>query len=510
MRTCIVLFGVLVASAYGAVSSAAQESTVRNDAALKVGSKKFTESVVLGEILTHLARHTGGSAEHFSEMGGTRLLWNALLNGDIDVYPEYTGTITQEILANQGIGGLEQIRSALQAQGIGVSAPLGFNNTYAIGMKEEMAERLGIKRISDLTAHPGLRLGFSNEFMNRGDGWPGLRQRYALPQQDVKGLDHDLAYRGLESDGLDVMDLYSTDAEIKFYRLRTLQDDLGYFPEYRVVLLYRQDMARRSPAVIDQLLQLEGLIPAAEMVAMNARAKLDKVPAAQVAADFLRVRLGIGIQVEHQGLWQRLVQRSGEHLLLVGLSLAASILLAIPLGVVAARRRHLGQVILGIVGVVQTIPALALLVLMIPLLGIGMPSALAALFLYSLLPIVRNTYTGLSEISPPIRESALALGLSPGARLRLIELPLASRSILAGIKTSAVINVGFATLGALIAAGGYGQPILTGIRLADSAMILEGAVPAAVLALAVQGAFEGIERLFVPLGLRLKAAGEAQ
>jgi osmoprotectant transport system permease protein len=189
---------------------------------------------------------------------------------------------------------------------------------------------------------------------------------------------------------------------------------------------------------------------------------------------------------------------------LVGISLAAAITVAIPLGIAAARRPRLGAVILSGAGVIQTIPSLALLVFMIPWLGLGAKPALVALFLYSLLPIIRNTATGLRDIPPSLRESAEALGLPPGARLRQIELPLASRAILAGIKTAAVINVGTATIGALIAAGGFGQPILTGVRLYDLSMILfEGAIPAAVLALAVQGAFDLAERFLVPRGLRL-------
>jgi osmoprotectant transport system permease protein len=203
----------------------------------------------------------------------------------------------------------------------------------------------------------------------------------------------------------------------------------------------------------------------------------------------------------------RLERNTLAHLALVAVSLSAAILLAVPAGILAARRERLGQVILSVTGVIQTIPSLALFVFMIPLLGIGGPPAAVALFLYSLLPIVRNTHAGLKDISPAVRESAEALGLPPGARLRLVELPIAARSILAGIKTSAVINVGTATLGALIGAGGYGQPILTGIRLDDVGLILEGAVPAAVLALLVQGVFELAERLVVARGLRLQADG---
>jgi osmoprotectant transport system permease protein len=240
------------------------------------------------------------------------------------------------------------------------------------------------------------------------------------------------------------------------------------------------------------------------MIDLNARAKLAKVPETRVANDFLASSFGVRSASKEGGVAQRILMRTGEHLSLVSISLLAAILAAIPLGIFASRRPRAGQVILAVVGLIQTIPSLALLVFMIPILGIGGAPAVAALFLYSLLPIVRNTYAGLHDIPTHIRESAEALGLPPGARLRLIELPIASRAILAGIKTSAVINVGTATLGALIGAGGYGQPILTGIRLDDTALILEGAAPAAILALAVQGLFELAERALVPKGLRVR------
>ena len=387
-----------------------------------------------------------------------------------------------------------------------MSMPIGFNNTYAIGMREQVAGDLGIRTISDLAAHPDLVLGFSNEFMDRGDGWPSLRDRYRLPQTDVRGLQHDLAYRGLESGAIHAMDLYSTDAEIEYYGLRVLEDDLAHFPVYNAVLLYRIDLEQRQPAVVRALLQLEGLIDDKTMAGLNARAKLDRVPEAQIAADFLAASLQVETTVEEVTVIDRLTQRTGEHVTLVLISLAAAILIAVPLGILSARLPRLGQIILGATGVVQTIPALALLVFMIPLLGLGTPPAIAALFLYSLLPIVRNTYTGLHSIPLEIRESAAALGLPSRVRLRLVELPMASRAILAGVKTSAVLTVGFATLAAFIGAGGYGQPIMTGIRLDDTSLILEGAVPAALLALIVQGLFELSERLLVPKGLRLKPA----
>jgi osmoprotectant transport system permease protein len=340
--------------------------------------------------------------------------------------------------------------------------------------------------------------------MNRQDGWPGLRARYGLPQSSVFGMEHDLAYRGLESGSIDATDVYTTDAEIAYYGLCTLEDDLHYFPVYTAVFLYRTDLESRAPQVIAALRKLDGQISESDMTRLNELAKVERVPEGKVAAEYLAEHLSIDSGVHVETVAERIWKHTKEHLYLVSISLCAAILVALPLGIIAAKRPGPGQVILGLVGIIQTIPSLALLVFMIPLLGIGGMPAVAALFLYSLLPIVRNTYAGLHEVPMDIRESAEAIGLPPGARLTQIELPMASRVILDGIKTSAVINVGTATLGALIGAGGYGQPILTGIRLDDVGLILQGAVPAALLALLVQGIFDLAGLVVVPKGLRLK------
>jgi osmoprotectant transport system permease protein len=470
---------------------------------LRVGSKGFTESVILGELTTLVARGAGARARHQREIGGTRVLFGALVRGDLDVYPEYTGTLAREIFSGRSLRTDDELRAALAAEGVHMGPALGFDNGYVLGMREEVAVRLGIRTISDLRGHPELVLGFSNEFMERGDGWPALRHAYDLPQRDVRGVDHDLAYRGLEQGSIDVVDLYSTDAEIRYYKLHTLVDDRGHFPAYRAVLLWREGLERRAPAAIAALDGLAGRIDATAMTAMNARAKLDRVPETRVASDWAADTLGLRTTAEaEEGRAKRIWRRTREHLLLVGVSLALALVVALPLGIAAARRPRLGQLVLGAVGVVQTIPSLALLVFMIPILGIGSPPAFVALFLYGLLPIVRNTAAGLRGIPPELVDSARALGLPPGAVLRLVELPMAAPAILAGIKTSAVINVGTATLGALIGAGGYGQPIITGIRLDNVGLILEGAIPSALLALAVQGVFDLCERVLVPRGLR--------
>jgi osmoprotectant transport system permease protein len=470
---------------------------------VRVGSKAFTESIVLGELVTRAAASSGAAAVHRRALGGTRVLWEALLRGEIDVYPEYTGTLAREILAGEAVEGGQALRRALAARGVGATASLGFEDTYALGMRRADAARLGVRTISDLLRHPRLRFGFTNEFVDRADGWPALRARYGLSAASARGLDHDLAYRALASGQLDVIDLYSTDAQIAQLDLAVLEDDRHAFPRYDAVLVFRRDLADRAPAALATLHRLEGAITAREMIAMNARVQLERADPIAVAADFAARRLGIAaLAVAPDGLLRRVADRTLEHLALVAAALAAAIVAAIPLGILAARSPRLGRLVLALTGVVQTIPSLALLVFMIPLLGIGARPAVAALFLYGLLPIVRNTHAGLVGLAPELRESAEALGLPPGARLRLVELPLAAPSILAGVKTSAVITVGTATLGALVGAGGYGQPILTGIRLLSVPLILEGAVPAALLALAVQGLFDLAERVLVPAGLR--------
>ncbi|MFZ0872100.1 MAG: glycine betaine ABC transporter substrate-binding protein [Rhodanobacter sp.] len=469
---------------------------------VRIGSKQFTESVILGELARETAREAGVAAVHQRELGGTSILWTALLHGDIDVYAEYTGTLTHELLKNVSPDAdIPTLRARLRPLGIGITDSLGFNNTYAIGMREDRSAGLGIHSISDLLAHADLRFGFSNEFMDREDGWPGLRERYGLTQTQVRGLDHTLAYRAVASGAVDAIDLYSTDAEIPYYHLRTLDDDHHYFPRYEAVYLYRLPLEQSVPAFVSALQKLAGRIDENAMRHMNAQVKLQGENENVVVANFL----GIRAQRDDSGFWSRLLQRSIEHIKLVALSLGLAVLLAIPLGILAAHLKRLGQLVIGLTGILQTVPSLAMFVFMIPLFGIGTWPAVAALFLYSLLPIVRNTHAGLVGIAPELLESAAALGLPRSVRLYRVELPLATRSILAGIKTAAVINVGTATLAALIGAGGYGQPILTGIRLDDIGLILEGAVPAAVLALLVQGLFEGIERWLTPRGLRIEA-----
>ena len=500
----LLLIGFVLAVAFVPISCGRTE--------IKVGSKKFTESVVLGEILAGLVREAGEPALHYAEMGGSSLLFSSLQTGGIDAYPEYTGTLRGELLARLDLQDDGQLRDALAERGVVLGPSIGFRNGYALAMKRERAEELGVRTIDDLRRRPDLKFGFNHEFLERDDGWPGLRQAYRLPQIGVAGMDHDVAYRQLDAGALDLVEAYETDADIKRLDLALLTDNRDYFPEYAAVVLYRADLAERSPAAVAAIERIGGLIDEPRMRTLNERATVDGLPEPQVASEFLRESLDVVQEVREPTLAERVWATTVDHLQLVRTSLGMAILFGVPLGLLAAKTGLFGQGILAGTGIVQTIPSLALLVLLIyPVNAVGLPSvgpgsyaAVVALFLYSLLPIVRNTATGVAGVAGPLDESARALGLTAWDRLRLVELPLASPLILAGIKTAAVINVGFATLGGLIGAGGYGQPILTGIRRDDFGTIMEGAVPAAVLAILVQLLFELAERVLVPRGLRLK------
>ncbi len=474
---------------------------------LTVGSKRFTESYILAEIIKQSAtKASGAQAIHKQGLGNTGIVFAALKNGDIDIYPEYTGTISSDLLKLTGPQELPTLNSKLAPMGLAVGVPLGFNDTYALAMRADTASKLGITSISDIAKHPELKLGLSAEFLKRADGWPGLKAAYGLPFSSPQGLDHGLAYRAIEQGDIDVTDAYSTDAAIEKYKLRVLTDDKHYFPEYDAVLLYRTDLPSKHPLAWAALQKLKGKISADAMVKMNADADLRAEPYAQIASNFVSGTPSLETGGSHETLMSAIFAPdlgalTVQHFELVFVSLLAACLIGIPLGIWSFQTRQAGNLILPVVSVIQTIPSPALFVFLIPIFHIGNGPALVALFLYSLLPIVRNTFTGLLDISPALRESAEALGLPLSVRLTKIELPLATRSILGGIKTAAVINVGTATIAAFVGAGGYGQRISQGFANDDMLTMLAGAIPAAVMALVVQGGFELLDRALVPRGL---------
>jgi len=477
-------------------------SAAAADGVIRVGSKSFTESYILAEIAARVIEGAGEArVERQLGLGGTGLAYRAIASGAIDLYPEYTGTLSHIILKDPALRTAEAIRARLGPSGLTMSESLGFNNTYALAVRVDTADRLGLRRISDLARQGQLTAAFSSGFLEREDGWPGLARHYGLSLAAVRVMEHALTYRAIVSGEIDIMDVFSTDGQLERLRLRVLEDDRRFFPDYSAVLLARRDMAERYPRTWARLREaFEGKLDEQRMSRLNAMADLDGKRVSEIAAAFLGT--APSDTSRKTGLAAELYTLTLDHLVLVLVSLAAAIALGVPMGIAAARFRRAGQIELGAVGMLQTIPALALLVFMIPLFGIGKGPALVALSLYALLPIVRSTYAGLIGIDGHLLEIAFVLGLGRLARLWRIELPLASIGIMAGVKTSAVMTVGTATLAAFIGGGGYGTLIVRGLALDDTATILAGAAPAAAMAVAFHVIFELLDRLAVPRGLR--------
>jgi osmoprotectant transport system permease protein len=469
-----------------------------------VGSKAFTEGYVLGEIAAQTIEAVSSvPVTRKLGMGSTGILFAALKSGAIDVYSDYTGTLTEAILKRPDLKSIEAIQQALLAQDLVMSGPLGFDDTYALAVKESFAERRQLRSISDLKgAEAGIRAAFSYEFMDRQDGYLGMSAAYQLHfvPKNVSRMEHSLTYQAIDDGAVDLIDLYSTDAKIEKSRLRVLKDDRGYFPVYQAVWVARKAFTESHPLEWQALLKLQGSISAQAMIDMNAQADIQHKSFAQIAAEHL------GSEAPRsQSLKSSILQRTREHLWLVGIALLFSVLIGIPLGLTAARFHAAGQAILILSALIQTVPSLALLCFLIPVFGVGMKPALAALCMYSLLPVVLNTFTGIRSIDPKHVENARAFGLTARQILLRIVLPLASPTVLAGIKTATIVSIGTATLAALVGAGGYGAPIVSGLSLNDVPTILTGAIPAALMALIAYGLFELLGLLLIPAGLRKQA-----
>jgi len=477
------------------------------DDTLRVGSKRFTESYILAELLAQTAApHTASPPVVRQGLGNTAIVYEALRSGAIDLYAEYTGTIAQEILKGSPADTREAMNAALAPMGLGVAIPLGFNDGYALAVRAADADRLGLRTLSDLAKHPELKLGLSNEFIGRADGWKGLAERYGF-KQTPSGLDHGLAYDAMAARQIDAIDIYTTDAKIDHLGLRVLEDDKKYFPRYDAVVLYKLDLPKRLPGAWAALKTLEGRVDEHAMIAMNARAELQSVPFDVIARDFLastgkeakagqqqpkEERRGFAAKLFGPDLWKL----ARQHLFLVALSVGVAILIGVPIAILVFPHVRLRAVVLGFASLLQTVPSLALLAVLISMLGaIGALPALIALTLYSLLPIMRNTVTGLAEVPDGLRLAGTALGMTPPQSLRLVLLPLALPTLLAGVRTATAIAIGTATIAAFIGAGGFGERIVTGLALNDRELLMAGALPAAALALLSEGIFELVEYL---------------
>jgi osmoprotectant transport system permease protein len=492
-----------------------------------VASKPFGESYILAEMFARLLEARGLQVDRRPGLGATEIAFRAIRTGSADVYPEYTGTGLLAILAERPRPDPGEVfdrvsREFRRRWNARWLPPLGFENTYAIAVRRETAERHGLVTLSDLArVAPTLRAGLTADFIGRPDGLPGLTRAYGLRFAGVRALLPAVKYRALAAGEVDVIDGYSTDGLIARYDLVVLRDDRRFFPPYQAAALVSGELVEQVPAAVAALTELSGRLDESTMRRLNQRLEVNREPVGRIAADAL-ADLGLtaapgppasGAATRgaappssgEGGVIRYLVERradllrmTGRHLLLVGLSLAAAILVAVPLGLALERLSTGAETTVRAVGLLQTLPGIALLAFMIPLLGIGLLPAVVALFLYSLYPILRNTWTGVRDAAPDAVAAGSALGMTPGQVLRYVRLPLAAPVIMAGIRTAAVIDVGTATLAAFIGAGGLGDPIAAGLALSDTRMILSGAIPATLLALAVDALLGGVERLVRP------------
>jgi osmoprotectant transport system permease protein len=489
-----------------------------------VASKPFGESYLLAEMFAQLLEARGLRVDRRPGLGATDIAFRALRAGSIDVYPEYTGTGLLAILGMPPVhtpGEAYRLvsRAFRDRYGMRWLAPLGFENTYAIAVRRATADSLQLSTLSDLArASPKLRAGLTPDFIGRADGLPGLTRAYGLRFADVRALGPAIKYQALAGGQVDAIDGYSTDGLIARYDLVVLTDDRRFFPPYEAAALVGSRLAREQPRALAALGELSGRLDVVMMRALNKRVEVDGAPVSVVARDALT---GLGLlatrvtdaspppaDTGRQGIIQYLfgqratiARLTARHVFLVVVSLLAAVAIALPLGLVLERASGRAEPVIRAVGVLQTLPGIALLAFMIPLLGIGVVPALVALVLYSLYPIVRNTFTGVRDADPAAVAGARALGMTDAQILRQVRLPLAAPVIMAGIRTAAVIDVGTATLAAFIGAGGLGEPIVSGLALSDTRMILSGAIPAALLAIVVDGVLALVERWTRPGGL---------
>ena len=490
-----------------------------------VASKPFGESFLLAEMFAQLLESRGIAVERRFGLGATEIAFQALRTEAIDVYPEYTGTGLVALLDQSPEGSAEDVfrtvsREFRERWGLHWLPPLGFENTYAIAVRRESAEADGLRTLSDLTrVSDGYIGGFSPDFIGRSDGLPGLQSAYGLRLQAQRSLLQAVKYEALDLEEVDVVDGYSTDGLIDRYDFVVLEDDLDFFPPYQASPLVGRRLWETHPEAVRALSELAGMLDEEVMRALNRRVEVDGEEFETVARDVLTemglvagpaIRIVRDAEGRAGSLGAYLLARRAEildlttrHMLLVIVSLLAATLVAIPLGLLLERTPRGAEAVIRVIGLFQTIPSIALLAFMIPLLGIGVVPALVALFLYSLFPILRNTYTGICDADPAAVDSARSLGMTEGQILKFIRFPLAIPVIMAGVRTAAVITVGTATLAAFIGAGGLGDPIVAGLALSDSRMILSGAIPAAVLAFLADGALGILQRIVTPTGLEI-------
>lgn len=265
----------------------------KEEDALIIGSRNNTESIILSNLMGQLIEDkTGIDVTYKENLGGSNVVWTAMLNGKIDVIADYTGTIVinyyQEDTGNADET-LAKTKELVSADGITALESFGFNNTYTLALDEDEAESLGVTTFSDFAkVSDDFILGAVFEFIDRPDGLPGFQEEYDLQFKDVKGMDHGIMYRSINSKEVDVINSYTTDGQLQMYNLRVLEDDKGYFPPYHALPLVRTEILEQYPEIGEVLLELAGKIDETAMQEMNAKVDNEGQMVELVAKEFLQ------------------------------------------------------------------------------------------------------------------------------------------------------------------------------------------------------------------------------
>ncbi|MBC6415800.1 MAG: ABC transporter permease subunit [Bdellovibrionales bacterium] len=493
-----------------------------------IGSKQFTENIILGEILAQILedKYDFKVVRKFN-MGGTKLLFDSLKQGHIDIYPEYTGTGYTMILKLTKKRSPEKTylivkKEFLKKFQLFWSSPLGFENTYILAVRERDSRFKKVFLNSQLKnlSFP-FRLALDHEFTERKDGWSLFSKSYRLnlDKNQIFTMNPNLMYSALNSKKVDMIVGNSTDGRMQTYQLRTLKDDKNFFPSYLAAYLTRLDVLESHPLVNQAFQELSQKISEKTMTSLNHQVDQLKFEVTQTARKFLikkkiltqKSDVLLTSSSQKNSLISYYLSKKNyffkillEHLFLVFTALLFALLFALPLSIYAFYNSRVEKILFFIVNTLQTVPSLALLAALIPLLGIGFAPAVTALFIYSLLPLIRNTFEGLKNIDNSYIEVATGIGLTKWQSLKFIQIPLALPVIIAGVRTTVVLLVGTATLAAFVGAGGLGDPIFRGMATLDSRLIFLGAIPSCILAVILDKFIFFLEKVLISKGLQKK------
>ena len=493
---------------------------------LIIGSKIFTENILLGEIIAQLLEQNYGfQITRKFNMGGTKLLFDALKTGSIDLYPEYTGTGYAMILKESKKLSPQATYTFVQKKFLKKyqmlwSPPLGFENTYVLALRKNDSRFKNVSLNSDLEHLDfPLKIASEHEFTERKDGWKLFKQSYKLKKATILSLNPSLMYTAIDNNKVDIIVSYSTDGRIQNYQLKTLKDDKNFFPSYLASYLTTKRLIKSQPELKEAFQALEGQISPQEMRELNRQVEQLKKSLPEVASHFLLKKdllkdienktKAQSLSLSQESLLSYYYKKRGyffkilkEHLILVFTALFLALLFSFPLSLWAVYNKRVEKLLFFFVNILQTIPSMALLGALIPFLGIGFTPAITALFIYSLLHLIRNIFEGIKNIDSHSVEVSAGIGLNQWQTLRNIQIPLAMPIIIAGVRTALILLVGTATLAAFIGAGGLGDPIFRGIATLDSRLIFMGAVPACVLALFLDKSLNLVEKLLISKGLQ--------